>query len=434
MNQTRPRTAAWHGSWLKASAALLTLLAATACAGTGATPTTAPPISPEPATARPGTPTYPGFESPETTSLALSPFSTAESGVLEIVEPQPEVFGSVIYVRAEGSLLLAGDTSGTISLFSLDDPTQPRLLSQLSLGNETYQEMQIVLGDMQVVQRTHAVEIRAMALDGTRLYIITKSMLHVADLGDPSAPRPLGRLSIGPRLNDLLVSDGRVTVLVADTLHDTLDLDVIDARNPQAMTIVSQALFPGAPAARARFHGGLVYVTDRELTTAPDLALYSIADPAQPAFIGTVPGIPAFRAWMDDGRAFIVTGQLIDVRGVGVSTEQAAIQIVDLSDPGRPLPIGGFTLRELAVDLAVNEDTLAVVYNLTVAGELLVVDLQSLAQPEVLRAVEFEGEPQALTYAAGHVYVAAGQAGILVFDPGTGTLVSSVTAEDLNLP
>ncbi|OGO09706.1 MAG: hypothetical protein A2Z66_12120 [Chloroflexi bacterium RBG_13_66_10] len=430
MHNARSRT-----SVLRAAAVFLAALAATSCAGTAATPTAARPTSPETATARPGTPTYPGFESAETTSLALSPFSTTESGVLEIVEPQPEVFGSVIYVRVEASLLLAGDTSGTLSVFSLADPAEPRLLSRISLGSETYQELQIVLGEMELVQRTHAAEIRAATLDGDRLVVLTKSMLHVIDLRDPSAPLPMGSLSLGPRLNDLLVSDGLVTVVIADTLHDVLRLDVVDARDPQAMRVVSQGVFPGVSAARARVEGEIVFVTDRDMLTAPDLALYSLADPAQPAAIGTVPDVPAFRAWIEAGLAYIATGQLIEVPGLGIHAEQASLRIVDLSTPSSPQLLGEVPLPGLAEDLSIEGDRACVLAPLSSGTPyIFLVDLRTPDRPKVVGGVELWGEPQIVSCVGGIATIAAGSAGLLVVDLDAGVVVSALTAEDLVLP
>lgn len=430
MHNARSRT-----SVLRAAAVFLAALAATSCAGTAATPTAARPTSPETATARPGTPAYPGFESAETTSLALSPFSTTESGVLEIVEPQPEVFGSVVYLRVEGSLLLAGDTSGTISVFSLADPAEPRLLSRISLGSETYQELQIVLGEMELVQRTHAAEIRAATLDGDRLVVLTKSMLHVIDLREPSAPLPMGSLSLGPRLNDLLVSDGLVTVVIADTLHDVLRLDVVDAGDPQAMRVVSQGVFPGVSAARARVEGEIVFVTDRDMLTAPDLALYSLADPAQPAAIGTVPDVPAFRAWIEAGLAYIATGQLIEVPGLGIHAEQASVQIADVSTPSRPQLLGEVPLPGLAEDLSIEGDRACVLAPLSSGTPyIFLVDLRTPDRPKVVGGVELWGEPQIVSCVGGIATIAAGSAGLLVVDLDAGVVVSALTAEDLVLP
>ena len=333
------------------------------------------------------------------------------------------------------SSLRAGDTPGPISVSSLADPAEPRLLSRISLGSETYQELQIVLGEMELVQRTHAAEIRAATLDGDRLVVLTKSMLHVIDLRDPSAPLPMGSLSLGPRLNDLLVSDGLVTVVIADTLHDVLRLDVVDARDPQAMRVVSQGVFPGVSAARARVEGEIVFVTDRDMLTAPDLALYSLADPAQPAAIGTVPDVPAFRAWIEAGLAYIATGQLIEVPGLGIHAEQASLRIVDLSTPSSPQLLGEVPLPGLAEDLSIEGDRACVLAPLSSGTPyLFLVDLRTPDRPKVVGGVELWGEPQIVSCVGGIATIAAGSAGLLVVDLDAGVVVSALTAEDLVLP
>ena len=417
-------------SILQAAILGLTALAAASCAAPATTPSAGHSPSEELVTRAPTDPTLtPSF------GFEVIPPESSASGVLELYEQPPAVFSSVVYVRAEGTLLLAGDTSGTISVLSLADPANPRLVSQIPLGTETYEEIVVTLDEWQIVRRTHAVEIRSAILHDHRLLVLTKSMLHVIDLRDPSAPLPMGSLSLGPRLNDMVASDDQVTVLVADTNNNELRLDAVDIGDPQAMRVVSQAVFPGTSAARARIAGQIVFVTARSMLTAPDLALYSLADPAHPIAIGTVPGIPAFRAWIESGLAYIATGQLIEVRGLGVFAEHASIQVADLREPSYPILLEEVAVPEIAVDLVIQGATAFVlVPNPHGIYELQVIDLQSPEKPESLRIVELWGEPQVACYAAGHVYIAAGSAGILVVDPEAGIVASDVTVKDLALP
>jgi hypothetical protein len=365
----------------------------------------------------------------------IIPAQPSSNGLLELSEQTPALFSSVTYVRAEGSLLLAADTSGTISVFSLSNPAYPRLVSKIPLGTETYEEFMITLGDLEIVRRTHAAEIQAVTIHDDHLFVLTRSMLHVADLRDPSTPLRIGSLSLGARLNDMVVSNGLVTVVVADTLHNALRLDLVDVSDPQAMQVVSTEIFLGPSAARARLAGQIVYVTDRSLLAAPDLALYRLADPAHLSAIGTVPGIPAFRAWIEAGLAHIATGQLIEVGGLGVIAEQASIQIVDLHEPCHPILLGEVTVPGIAVDLVIDEATaLVLVPDANQVNQLRVIDLGPYAKPELLQAVELWGEPQVVCFADDHVYVAAGSAGILVVDRRAGIVASDITAEDLGLP
>jgi len=432
MNHARSHPCPRPASLIRAAAVCLAALAGTSCAGTAA-PVTPPPILPSalPETSPPAglapTPTYPG--EPD-----IIPPETAATGPLEFVEPVPPAFDSIVYALATDSLLLAGDTSGTLSLFSLDDPAKPRFLSQIQLGLEPYREFQVVLNEMAIVQRTHAVEIRAAVLDGNRLYVMTKSMLHVLDWSDPSSLVPLGSLSIGPRLNDLRLSDGSVSLVVADTFLNGLRLDVVDARDPSSMQVISQTEFPGTTAARARIEGEIVYVTDREMTAAPDLALYSLADPARPAFIGTIPDLPAFRAWLDGSRIYIATAQLREVPGLGLSAEQAAVQIADLSDPSQPV-LGKIPLPDLAQDLWIESGRACVLaWQSDGTPALFLVDVQSPEQPQVLAEIALWGEPQMVTCSADHAYIAAGSAGLLVVDLNSGAVVAALTAADLPSP
>jgi len=369
------------------------------------------------------TPLPSDFPRPPVTPLRLPP--SIPNGFAE----------GITFIEALGNLLAVGDTSGTLTILDISDPSYPRPLSNLPLGREDYLTYPGFSEDLPVA-------IRDAELTDNTVFIITVTHLIAIDVSDPSNPTEVGRLELPERLNDIQVRGKDLWIAVADTIGDRGRLLVVDTSKLSQPTLVNEADLPRTNASRVRLEGDLAYVTNREELTAPDLRLFSIRDPANPSDLGAINGLPAFRAWIRGSTAYIATGRRNESKELGQYTEVASIAMVSVSDPDDPHAFGYIWTPELASDLSVVGDNAFVIgdypwWALAPDGTnpfsmwFNVADLRDPSHPIVTRTLDLEGSAEAVAYYRGYAYVAAGQAGLHIVSATAAVLIDTLAGEDL---
>jgi len=162
-------------------------------------------------------------------------------------------------------------------------------------------------------------EYTALEVVGSNLYGGGVGGLDVFDLVDEANPVPVGDVALSGWVRDLAVA-GHILYAAADT--NTAILDISDPVHPQPLGTLASS---GRSLARV---GNRLYVG----TVNGSLDLYDLANPAQPALLGSLAFGP--------GRV-----EDVDVAGsvVFAAHNQFGVRVVDVSDPASPHLIGGFS-------------------------------------------------------------------------------------------
>jgi hypothetical protein len=199
-------------------------------------------------------------------------------------------------------------------------------------------------------------------------YVGFGRQLAVLDVADPRAPARVGFAVFPEAVLDVTVSG--TYAYVATGRGGLYVVDLSDPSRPTSLQVQPAASFVDGVIAQ----GGRLYVSDGVLRV---LDLSEPASPRVSSELGSPdPARPLGRlAAVADGRAFTLF--------YGGSDRQGGFRVIDISNPGHPVPVGLVLLPEPVVDLAVSRDH---VYLL--AGQeqprLLAVDISDPAAPVVV--------------------------------------------------
>jgi len=166
-----------------------------------------------------------------------------------------------------------------------------------------------------------------------RAYVVEATSVEILDIVDGANPRALGRYAApaGATVSSVAVAAGRAGVV--GTTAGRGWLHIVDMSNPAAPVRLGVYDTPG-DARRLALTGNTAYVADG----AAGMRLIDISDPAQPVERGHLaPPSGAATAVLQ------VSGSLAFVAANGAS--EAWLQLVDVSDPTRPLLLDTFHLE-----------------------------------------------------------------------------------------
>lgn len=230
-----------------------------------------------------------------------------------------------VKVNEAGTLLVAtregaADRKNGILVFSLEDPSKPRLISEYTETLTSGVHNVFWVGDL-----VYAVN------DGT-------GDMHVVDLSDPANPKQVGRWGLpveGRSLHDVWVQDG---IAYLSYLYDGLAiLDVGGAGKggtPTEPVLVSRIFYPGGPTHSAMRYGDYVFVGDEDFSTTGTVPaevgsdprgpihVIDVTDLENPRYVGRyeVPEAGAHNFWIADGTLYVGYYQG-GIRAVDVSGE-----------------------------------------------------------------------------------------------------------------
>jgi hypothetical protein len=214
-----------------------------------------------------------------------------------------------------------------------------------------------------------------IASDGDRLYAYDFRDLAVFDIADPTNPELLATID-DAFLRPIAAGDGLLYAGVSRN-GTRMNLDVIDASDPDELVTVGSTSLPNAMADVA-YHEGLAYAA-----LGPDgLAVIDVADPTNPTLRGVIdlPGTLLRIA---------VAGQYV------YGSSSAGLQVIDVSDPDA-LSLETSIDTESTFFIQVVGDRLY-----TSPGNLTIFGISTPSAPELLAEVEV---PQALAGYASAIF------------------------------
>jgi hypothetical protein len=216
--------------------------------------------------------------------------------------------------------------------------------------------------------------------------------LQVVDVSDPANPLPRGRYNFTSDIGALRIAahDGYVYMTQTPTLT------IVDARNPDALTLASQ-ITATQGILEVAVRGDYAYLSDG------GLRIFDVRDPAHPLEVGTLPfadGSGRLAVW--DRYAYVVGGK--------------GLHVVDISDLQRPEEVGLMTFPWDINDLAAEG---GYVFMADFYEGLKVVNAQDPRHPVEAARYLTPCCGEAVTLHKGLVYLANSRAGlyILRFNP-----------------
>jgi hypothetical protein len=230
--------------------------------------------------------------------------------------------------------------------------------------------------------------------------------LMVIDVANPGLPVALSSFVPGFMIAGTAVSDGYAYVVAGD--HG---LRVLDVRRPRAPLEVG-AWVPSSWVSGVVVSGGHAYVA-----TQDGLRVLDLADQAAPVEVGRldVPG-NAQQVAVDGALAYL-------------STTEQGLHIIDVADPTRPRPIGGWKLAPIS--------PLAVSSGFAYAGDptaVHVIDVRDPTTPPGRASLATWHAAADIDIAGWTAYVAAEQDGLRLFDIGQLTRPQLLGAFDPSWP
>ncbi len=200
-----------------------------------------------------------------------SPNQPAESGRLGVPQRGQDV-------AVHGDIAYYLDAFHGLSIFLLDEPGAPRLISSGGPGGSA-----VVLSE-----------------SSDTLYLGGENRdLTAYDVSDPLAPTELGFLSIPMRRTiDLDVMSGLVCLAA-----DSGGMSIVDVSNPQNMLVLS-SMFLGADVIHAQFDDSLLYLG----SINDDVWVFDIADPSSPQLVTNfrAPGLSMQELIVSDGVLYLI--------------------------------------------------------------------------------------------------------------------------------
>jgi hypothetical protein len=234
--------------------------------------------------------------------------------------------------------------------------------------------------------------ISAIAISGNTLYIGEDSGITILDVSDPARPVHLSQIPLQGLITGIQVVDQRAFVISAPTAMVSSGLWIVDVSNSKKPAILGSQMPFGTPV-DISIAGEYAYVAD----FAQGLRILDFRDPTH----------------ITDRGRYITTGtansmQVVDHlifladRGyVGDSQPGSGLQIIDVSDPDRPILQGNYALVEGGVDVQVIG---ALAYVIEDRRGVHILDIHDTAHPVFRGKYERDGELRKLFLAGNLLY------------------------------
>ncbi len=325
--------------------------------------------------------------------------------------------GQASLVTWDGDWAATAGTASGVPIVDMSDPLAPNPLVTLAYPSP-----------------------RALFASGDLLYA-SADYFTVTDLGDPSSPERLGTTHLPSRQYTFPDRGGLemallgATLLVADGPAGGHGFEPGDA--PPASLL--SACGPVLEIVDFAFCGDLAVVAP---SAFGPVRLFDISDPTTPVGRGSIPPVGWFVAARDP-YVYLVSSSAVTVYDVTdpdvpvltgscdlglappasctlsgnylyIAAAELGVIPVDVSDPAHPVALPAFFLAQGAEHLAFIAQTAFVIAGTSLSS----VDFHDPANPVVLDTVACPDVTRGVTAFNGLVYVAAGAAGVTVFDAG----------------
>jgi hypothetical protein len=239
-----------------------------------------------------------------------------------------KIFG----LKLRGQVAYAAVDFVGLGILDISTPASPTLLGSLKLPGQAL----------------------SLAVVDQRAAIVNRiSGLAVVDVSDPAKPVSLGSVYADGYALDVAASGP--FAFVADYPNGLIVVDVSKPGSPNALSMVSVAKKP-RQVATTRLAGtgaAIACVVGDE----GDLEIYDLSDPAAPSHLATY-GPPGPRTATGPTRS---TGMTLHGSSAYIARGATGVQVVDLSNPSKPLPSSSFKTTAPARDVTVTDSHVFVV-------------------------------------------------------------------------
>jgi hypothetical protein len=293
-------------------------------------------------------------------------------------------------------------TSGWGRYLVVDDVRDPRNPQRVAFVDGISREVDRIWVDG---ERAYAANRHrgAMILDLSTPPLASPAVIGAFHWQEPGRQHPIAK-----GLHALTIPGVGPRLYVAD---EEYGLQVVDVSTPQAPRLLGK-YDRGEFAENVWVANNIAYVA----SDYPGVRIVDVSDPARPRALQPQP-IP-------------VTGRSVDVQVEGnrlyVAAEHGGVTVLDISHPSQPVLLGQITTT-FARKLTVSDD---IVYLADDRSGLLVIDASNPAAMRVIARGDPGDRAFGVSVGGGYAYVAAGTAGLRVFDlsPLTPTPTPTATA------
>ena len=231
----------------------------------------------------------------------------------------------------------------------------------------------IVIGRVQAEGRSHDI-----AVDGSLAVLAVDSEgMKIADISDPTHPEFVAIVPTTERVLGVAIHSDRAYFV------DGLAINVVDVSDPDIPQKIGYLLTPGFEARRVDLGVTDLGVNEAYVADRGGLRVYDVRDPSALRMIGTVP-------------LFNAHGLSVALPNVFVASGDLGLQVVDASNPDKPVLIGGVK-TDFATDVAAS-GSLA---NLIADGRMVNIDISDPANPIFLGELT---SPEVVDVAGGDPY------------------------------
>ncbi len=312
----------------------------------------------------------------------------------------------------------------------------------------------------------------AVAADGTYVYAGFDSKFSILDVTDPAHPAEIGAHPTTKAVTQIAVSDGYA--YLRDAGGQLRVLDIRDAASPVELASLTLPITRVYDIAIA---GGHLYVAEvRPWDTAAGLRVFDVTDPASPSEARLLPepeydvvDLKSDGQWLYAAQSFwggygamtvFDLADPLEPNGVGAfvpveaavwevdaagqyvyaglgeavtEDDQARLVVIDVSQPMEPTPLGEYTYPKYSTTgeppvfngLAAHGDNEVVTAeaHLREFGRdrlfdhyVRLLDVSDRSDPQSVASVEVPPRPMEIAAMADHIYVAAGDSGLLVIE------------------
>ena len=275
-------------------------------------------------------------------------------------------------VCLDGNIAYVGNYFGFSSV-DLTDPTKPVLLSESELDGGVH--------DVFMVQHF------AYTLDDSQ------RKMRIFDVTDPAAPAVVNKVQLETSAFSLFESGSRIYLA-----HDYLGVSVFDSSIPSEPFEIGSYETYGLPL-MVDVQGEHAYL----LTYKKGLIVVDISDMSNPEAVGTYGSFFFVKDIHVDG----------DLVYVASSTWGRNLEIIDVTDPTAPKPVGVLNTRISANGVDIVD---GVAYVTVAHRDLRIVDVSDPTAPMILGKCDVPYSPNRVKVQGRYAYVASGYGGLAIVD------------------
>ncbi len=246
---------------------------------------------------------------------------------------------------------------------------------------------------------------------GKYAYLADRSSIVVNDVSSPADPVRVGTIGRQGISGDIF--GVQVIGHYAYTSAGTYGLQMIDVSNPASLVRVGGIALGGGFAQKVKVVGHYAYVVDTPTSfsgaVGGGLHIIDVSDPAKPVRLGGY-GAGSDANGVDvTGNFAYVTSRAVDHVGSG----RAELQVIDVSNPALSVKVGSYPTSERVNGVQVVGNHAFVV---DMSEGLLVLDVSNPAKPVRVAGFATGGEALGVQVVGNLVYVASGSAGLQILE------------------